>query len=327
MSKSNRLQFISVMQIIGMLLIVFSHSISKYAEYPQGTGLFIQIIQYAGLTAFMWCSGYLLVYTKALERHGYKEYIIRRLQRLMIPYFVIQIVMLFPKLAIVQMQGMELNVNYFHSFFYPREGILPHLWFLPTLMILCLMTPILLKWTEKKKLCWIPFVLLMILAILPDVKNILCMDDVRRYLFWYTLGIIMARWYSSDKLMNFLASSKVVLTIPIYILSFIFISYAPLKWIVCSLCTLTLLLSVGICCSRNDIGGGYLSRYTFTIYILSLPAQNVIEVLAGKLGFDFIVSTIVMFSIGIIVPLLIAIIVEMIENKTHVKIFSKCIGL
>lgn len=56
MSKTEKLYFISLIQVVGMLLIVLSHSISRYAVYPQWTGSFVQAIQQAGLTAFMWCS-------------------------------------------------------------------------------------------------------------------------------------------------------------------------------------------------------------------------------------------------------------------------------
>lgn len=42
---------------------------------------------------------------------------------------------------------------------------------------------------------------------------------------------------------------------------------------------------------------------------------------------NYVLSTLAMFVGGIVVPLLIAVGVQVIEKKTHTSMLSKCIGL
>lgn len=327
MSKSNKLQFISAMQVIGMLLIVLSHSVSQYAEYPPGTGLFVRAIQMAGLTAFMWCSGYLLVYTESIERNGYRRYIARRAQRLLIPFVAVQILMLLPKALIARMQGTELAIC-IYTFLFPREGILPHLWFLPTLMILCTLAPFLQSCIETRVKACVMLSVSALISLLPGIPNLLCFDDVRCYLFWFVLGMASARHIKIDKFATASRKWAVLLTVPVYVVTISCIGYAPLKWMVCSICTIILLFYIGnLRFAEYLAGGGTLSQYTFPIYILSLPVQNVAEILTGKVKFGYIESTIVMFVGGIAVPLAIAAAVEKLETGRSLKPISKCIGL
>lgn len=325
MLRSEKLGFISFVQIIGMLLIILSHSISKYAVYPQFIGGFVQAIQLAGLTAFMWCSGYLLVYNDSLKRYGYHKYMSKRVLRLMLPYVVIQLIMVGPKILVEKFMGMApISVDIIHCFLYPREGILPHLWFLPALTIICALAPILSWGIKTKTKSIITLLVLMTLLFVPSIPNILAVDDVRKYLFWFVLGMIVAKYVRIEKLQIKMVS---LLCIPIYIGSFLLIEFSKMKWLICDLCTLWGLVEIGMLCNNRFSKIISLSKYTFPIYILSLPIQNIVEIVAGRFCAGGLVSTIAMFLAGLIVPLLIAMVVEKFERRFDKKICSICIGL
>lgn len=128
--KSERLNYITWMQLIATVLIVLSHSVASSIFYPGVTGTFVVGIQTVGLTVFMWCFGFLVVRTDAIKKYGYKRYIKKRFIRLMIPFVVIQILTFFPKTSIAGIMGQSSDMSLYgivHSFLYPREGILPHL--------------------------------------------------------------------------------------------------------------------------------------------------------------------------------------------------------
>ena len=263
MSKKAKVQFISAMQIIGMILIVLSHSISQYASYPPNVGMFVQMIQQAGLTAFMWCSGYLFIYTGSVERYGYKKYIFMRAERLLIPHVVISLLMLAPKALVAKMQDSTLSVNVLHGFLCPRDGILPHLWFLPTLMIICLVAPIIQKGIISRKTACASLILLMCVAILPGIRNVLSINDVKTYLFWFTLGAVVAKY---KNILEFVLRYKVIIagaSVLAYIAAFIYMEYSSLKWMICNICTLTELLLVGNIKHQYLRGGGTHSQYIF----------------------------------------------------------------
>ena len=90
------------------------------------------------------------------------------------------------------------------------------------------------------------------------------------------------------------------------------------------LCSVLLLLSLTMVIDR---GGGSFGEYTFTIYMLSLPVQNVAEFVLAKLGTPWISTTIAMMILGIFIPLAIALVVKVIERKWKYHPMSRCIGL
>ena len=138
----------------------------------------------------------------------------------------------------------------------------------------------------------------------------LCIRDVKNYLIWYLLGIGSALHFEIDDLKNI--SNKV--------------SYALLIILFAS-------WSVLIFFTGNDgrLGSGLLSL-SFLLLISSKIewggySVSAVEILVGKLGTVWPVATALMFITGFIIPLLLACCVNRIENKSKLKMISRCIGL
>lgn len=69
------------------------------------------------------------------------------------------------------------------------------------------------------------------------------------------------------------------------------------------------------------------SRYSFAIYVISLPVQNVVNIICVKSQVDAIIIWIAMFVLGIIIPFVIAKIIELIESRSTHKPLSIIIGM
>lgn len=329
MQKNERLNYITLMQVIATALIVLSHSVASAISYPNMTGTIVALIQNVGLTAFMWCSGFLIVKTDSIKKYGYKRYIVKRLIRLMIPFLVIQLLMLLPKVLIARVIGQSVDMSLsgiVHSFLYPREGILPHLWFLPTLMLLCIISPILQRIAENKVRWVIALVIAVTLIYLPLDTNVLCIGDAKNYMFWYLLGIGSAMYLRIETLKN--ASNGFICVILLIFLA----SWSALIAFAGGGCKtvlglLSLILLLVISSKFEWVGVQRVGRYTFPIYILSLPIQNIVEIFAGRFGLGWEAATALMFMTGFLIPLLLAFCVNKIEDKCNLKIISRCIGL
>lgn len=327
--KSERLNYITLMQVIATALIVLSHSVASSIAYPDITGTIVAVIQNVGLTVFMWCSGFLMVRTDAIRKYGYKRYIGKRFIRLMIPFFVVQLLMFFPKVLIARAVGQTLDVGLYgivHSFLYPREGILPHLWFLPTLILLCLISPLLQSISENKVRWMIALVISAALIFCPLDTNILCICDVKNYIFWYLLGIGSAQHLTIEYL------KKIPNRIYYVLLIAAFVSWCGLVFfsgngsrVVSGLLSLLFLLLISLKSEWGEVQS--IGRYTFPIYILSLPIQNIVEIFSRELDAVWPIATILMFITGFMLPFLLAYCVDKVKNKCNLKIISRCIGL
>ena len=326
---NKRINYITSMQIMATAIIVLSHSVVSTIQYPHGTGTIIALLQKAGLTAFMWCSGFLLVKTDSIKRYGYKLYLHRRFIRLMVPFFVVQIIMLFPKVLISRFIGQPIDISIYsfvHSFIYPREGILPHLWFLPTLMLLCIISPVLL-WLSDTGIKWVfTLILFALLILVPLETNILCINDAKNYLFWYFLGVGSATYFDVYRLKDLSKIlSGIVIIFIVLLISGLFFLQKDLGFMI-GILTLPVLLFLSINCAWGGVEQ-VIGQYTFPIYILSLPVQNIVEIIAGKLRIDWLAASILMFVSGIAVPVLLAALTKKLEGKMHLRIVSRCIGL
>lgn len=324
LNKAVKLKYIAFIQLCSMVLIVLSHSIVRDIYYPSWTFILKEYIQIIGLISFMWCSGYLLENNSSLKRRGYVNYVVSRLKRLIIPYVVIQILMIFPKYMLTQRQDLDVNVrisNIIKGFFYPREGILPHLWFLPTLMIICILSPLLCKQLESKVSSLITLVILYGFILLPWNNNIFCISDVKKYLFWFFGGMLCAHY----KVVRYFDSKRKILLILIITSTILALIHSPIQNLLLGSSYLLFMLFISKIITYSPFY--YISNFTYPIYILSLPVQNMVEILLKGVRINWLGATTISFAFGIIIPIVISAAIRRVEiNKKH-RFISTCIGL
>lgn len=190
--KQTKIYWITVLQIMSMFLIVLSHSIPDNMTTPKWMTSTVSYLQNAGLTAFMWVSAYLTVKTRSIEKYGYIGFIKKRSLRLLVPYFACSILMMLPKM-VIQGSTQPISVTgILYQLAVPREGILPHLWFLPTLFLLSCAMPIWRAILKDKRAALICLMVLLGIQFIPNITKLVCVDDVIRYAMWYFIGLMCA---------------------------------------------------------------------------------------------------------------------------------------
>lgn len=322
----SKLGWIRIAQVTAMFLIVFSHSIPGNQDISKILVKAGYCSVYIALPTFMYVSGYLIMTSNTLKEHGYRFYLKKRFVRLMVPYVCFSILMFLPKYLLFSSTGLNLSVSYFYELILvPRRGILPHLWFLPTLMLLTLLSPIIELVTRRKLIGLFGLILAAILLFLPDVTNFFCLNDVKSYLFWYMLGFFMAQHFEMEK-----APVKYVpiITGGGYLILILLVLNTTTTRFIESFLSLIFVLSVSLIKNpKNSYFWDYMSNQIFTIYILSLPIQNIVEIICVRLSVPAILTLSIMFIIGVIMPILIIKGIQFIEEKTSVKFVSKILGM
>lgn len=193
--KKQLLYWITCAQLISMAFIVLSHAVPENVDISIFIPTMTPYLQYAGLAVFMWTSGYLAIKTRQLEKYGYLGYLKRRVRRLLVPYVAFSLLMLVPKYVLSAYANSEVSLSplfVFKQLITPREGIQPHLWFLPTLLFLSLLLPF-WKWSlQRTSTIAACSVVLLALQFIPTLTNVLCINDVLQYALWFYFGIVVA---------------------------------------------------------------------------------------------------------------------------------------
>lgn len=313
-----------------MILIVFSHSIPKMNSTPYLMNQIASHIQLIGLPVFMSVSGYLLVKTNAIEKYGYPIFLRSRFVRLMIPFFSIQLIMIFPKYIISLYSNSNVEISFtatIMAFINPRTfGILPHLWFLPTLMVISVISSLILWVLKNKIFSAVLLVFTLILASIPSITNLFYLNDIKNYLFWFVLGAICAK-YKFDQIIKHRFMILIFSSVS-YFLIMLFPQESSILRLLSSFMGLLIILMLSQLLEKPFFRPNeYLCDKTFAIYILSLPAQNIFEIIGIKTGIPWAITMTGMFVTGLFVPLIIVKIVVFFEKKIPVRIFSTIIGM
>ncbi|MEE9910673.1 MAG: acyltransferase [Deltaproteobacteria bacterium] len=333
LQRPDKLQWLEMSQIAAMFLIVLHHSIPNYTESAPWFMAIADEVHYAALAVFFWASGYLVVYTDAIHKYGYGSFLKKNFIRLMVPYFCINLLMLIPKYAMGLVAGKAVPLNVFavlYSFIDPRgSGILPHLWFLPTLMMLAVIAPLIIQAKKNWMTMLGLIVVALILRILPASlwTKFLCIDDLRSYFFFYALGIALSgfdlRRFAQNK------NLEVILLMIGYVVSLLLFKQVGMVRFGSSILGFLFIFGLAFLLEsqRKILLLSVFGGMTFTIYLLSLPAQNFIEVIADRLSWQWYFASGAMYVTGFAVPMAIYTAVLWIDQKVRLTPVKKMIGI
>ena len=329
--KKQRLTFITIAQVFSMILIVLSHSVPSTVSDGSWMTKITPYLQLCGLPVFMTLSGFLVSYTKQLEKYGYKGFIRRRTVRLLVPYFVVSVLMLIPKFLIGKLTGVPVSLkvsDLIYQLLTPREGILPHLWFLFTLWILCLMVPLFCISMKNK---WISLglaVIMFVLIFLPKATNVCAIGDVQTYAFWFCMGLSLGEKRLDLSKIKPIITCLFIICGGVYLLILLLWEQNQFSWFIYSMLCLIVVVSLAKYAEKSlEKCGRFIGKYSFTIYLLSLPIQNIGDLFLDKLGIASVLGYCVLFLIGLLLPICIAVIVDFIDHKIGNKFVGTIIGL
>lgn len=336
MTVSKRNGVLTWMQAVGCLLVIFGHSYPFVTEYPdvlQSVKVFIYEFH---MPLFVFCSGVLLILSGAAEKYDFPTYLKRRAMRLLLPYFVLSLLGIVPKVLFSSVLNDSLHFDAFEilrAFFSPRNNIWGHFWFLPMIFFLGIFGYLLLRVSKKKWLRCAALAICFAALFAPDLTEWMGVDDLLHNAFYFVLGMCVSDLFARERevpawkaiilgVISFAAAVAVFLCPDLHsVLTTLKGAAIACLMIASAACLLTPLAR------RHDPQKYPILSRTFSIFILSWPCQLAVEVLTERLlHLKYYVIMPSMFLTGVIVPCVVIFLVDLLEKRRRHKPLTRLIG-
>lgn len=264
------------LRALAIILVVLGHSIIIYKDGWNfyNTDRNFQFFKY--LDAFIYLfhmplffsiSGYLFI-NKCKEK---KLNIIvnNKLKRIIIPYIIIGILWVYPIRIFSQYKifsDHSLIYNIGVNIILGKDN--GHLWFLPALFCMFIISYLLEKYIKNSKL---KYLIIFIMFLSGHILNLSWISETLKYMVWFYLGDFLKQWSIESKMRYKKTISILFLTlIVIYFFTYNLNDYLSiaLKYMVCL--TIIPLLYNMITCKKIKILDN-ISKYSFGIYLFHSP--------------------------------------------------------
>lgn len=324
MIKEKNIWFITWMQIVGCLLVIIGHSYPFILPIPLWAEKLRSFIYDFHMPLFVWCSGYLLIATGTIEKYSFLDYIKRRIMHLIVPYILFSLLGIIPKLLLSSVLNDKFEVtDLIRVFLVPRESIWGHFWFLPMIFVLGLIgygiIKIKLRYFRNTYVYDFTFIAVGAVAyFVPRLTDWLSINDIVHYFIYLYLGIFCG----TRKLVDFHSALISVCCFLFSILLFYAMDNSNVAQLLISLLMLYVVFYISQVLSNIvHIDRESIFAQTYSIFILSWPCQLVVEIILERLlKFSFYITFPCEILIGIIAPLLIIKIIDLLEKKIHMNI-------
>lgn len=306
---------IDVLYSIGTILVILGHSHSSDWSTFAGTILnpLNTFIYTFHMPLFFFVAGFLFWNSTSLEKIGYGKWLKNKTVRLLTPYIVLSLIAFVPKYY-VENHGFDgLTPNYiFEIIFVPRSSVWGHFWFLPTLLLLYVFWGFSKRFFPRKEtlVFWVIFsVVSIFLYFFPYSTNWFCFDDFKQAFIFFFFGMITNQTIK-DKPRTAYTPYRIawiIIGTLFSVFSSIYFNQNKIMLLLTAIVMISVCWQIAVLVGQNKITK-WISENNFTIYIYSWPVQSVVMILAEKLGFPWYSTTLSMFSAGICVPVLIALV-------------------
>lgn len=338
MAKNNKLIFINYLYAIGTLFVVLGHSTPTGAsDMPLILDDVRTFIYAFHMPLFFFVAGFLLKYTTDINKKPYGNFIKNKCIRFLVPYFVLSAVFFIPKNLISSFvnDDVSFDITYLiKSFLSPRDNVWGHFWFLPTLLLIYVISYLLLKCYNNKFLFSLLLFGTMLLVIFPIDINWFALNDICDQLFYFCLGICLENIIlkKRTKLFNPAISVFAVVVAVIVFIVFKSKSYFGLTFMINVSNTVIALLMLYavtyISVVLEKSGNKFLDYFegkTFSIYIMSWPCQAVAEVVFNRvLHLHWYIVIPLMFCFGLGIPIAVDFLYR--KLKHHPKFINLVFG-
>lgn len=335
--QKTKLNFIFYCYTIGAFLVILGHSTPVSQSYvPKIIDDIRTFIYCFHMPLFFFISGFLMAYTKGEKRETYNKFMKKKAIKLLFPYLLFTVIGFFPKLLISEFTNdyVELSIGYFiKTLIAPRDNVWGHLWFLPVLFVFYAFSFLLLR-VRKTTFGKIIVTLFMLLILLKPINiNWLGISDICQFFIYFWLGMLGCECILKFKETLFIAINGVssfLISIALFIISFYYFKdvYIYSKFFI------ALLMVFAIFCLSMQIektarlkkGFGFFTGKTFAMFLLSWPAQAVVEVLLNRVwNCTWYITVAGMFLAGVLTPLLIVAFIRKFKIKN--KWILTCLGI
>lgn len=320
LDNSGHMSFIDMAFFISIVLVIWGHAHPLSSDW-WGTWYadFNAFIYSFHMPMFFFVGGYLMVFSKSIDKLGFSKWAIGKVIKFGVPYVVLSLLALIPKSLLNGMADpTELSIEFMLKtlFIIPRQGVWGHFWFISTFLITELYWGLWRTMAKKyrfaaKLLFVVGMIGCLIMMIWPVYTDYFQINDIRFHSVFYPLGILtaMAKPVLWDKKWKNILGVLVPI-LPVYMLYpygnyrinlFPFANFAValgLVWIVWN-------LSILIGQKKFKIVD-ILVRDSFTVFLYSWPAQAALGVLLNASGVFWVASVIILFVVGLAFPLVLA---------------------
>lgn len=321
---------ISFLQTFGIILVVLGHT------ERSGTSFFIRDLIYSfHMPLFVFISGYLLKFTTKEKIGDIKlgNFIIKKLKRLIVPYFVISSLAYVPKYLLVKfaLRPLELSIkDYILNMLYPWDNPIIFFWFLPTIFLIMLLTVVLYRIfkNQTRIILVLSLIINLVSSELLDTK-FLNISGVLNYLIFFILGIY---YLENEKKIEEILNKKniIVLILTLIILMInVIIPMTNIKIIYILIAIIGIIFSISCSKIYLDLNLKFLDHLkgkSFSIYLFSWFPQVFIRILCYQiLNLSMIVVIPISLLIGIYIPVLINLFIQKFTQKLPKLKFLKYI--
>ena len=334
------LNYITLMQIVGCILVIFGHSYPFITDIPECLSKIQLFIYSFHMPLFVFCSGYLFKYTKQSEKNSFIEFSAKRAKRILVPYFVFSVLGIVPKVLFTQYLNDTFSFNFsqiMQAFLIPRNNIWGHFWFLPMIYIIGLIgygidSIATLFITADNKVTWGGIVIVSFaLSFLQfDAGKWFGINDVMLYFWFFAVGVLTAGIRQEKLKHRFLMGSVLTAVSVIVFVVSSKIRLYPVKLLnkligiamVYGILFLCVAVSEMVC-----IRGNSPLKQTYTMFILSWPCQLTCEIILERiLHMPIYITFPVEFFVGLFITMLLIKLIDCFERKTKTRVLSFCLG-
>lgn len=253
---------------------------------------------------FFSISGYLFIDT--CLKKNLSTIIKNKLKRLIIPYIIIGVLWVYP-IRIISQYTAFLKHNFIYNIVVNivlgRDN--GHLWFLPSLFSMFIISYLLEKYVKNNK---IKYLLIFIMFLLGHILDLFWISETLKYMFWFYLGYFIKRYSMESKIKyKKVLLSLLILGIIVYFLTYNLNAYLSLgiKYVIC-LFLIPLLYNlitnkpVKILNSISDYSFGIYLFHSPMVYITFKYLSNInpfLMLIINYFGFGF-VAYLITYLIG-----------------------------
>jgi fucose 4-O-acetylase-like acetyltransferase len=333
--KTTRLISIDIAKAICIILVVIGHY--NPDNSPEWYNQLNQLIYTFHMPLFVFVSGY--VYWATRKPVNYKDFIEKKFNRLMIPYFFVSVIIIGIKLLSEKGLHMEnpVSITTFYEMLYlPVAGYF--LWFIYTLFLIFLIAPF---FSTNKKLIIFLILSLILFCVPLDFPNLFCLAQLKNYLFYFVLGCVLYEWVT---IRHFVSKIHSFITLLIFVGFYMLNHFIEINWIIqlTSFClppvgiifisTISKHIAQRTTSIKNVLI--YVSTCSYTIYLFHTTFEGFAKALLLKIPIAnyigenpaFIVSATIVVAVGVIAPMIIHNIIVRRSKLFSFLIGSKFIG-
>ena len=204
------------------------------------------------------------------------------------------------------------------SYLYPYDNAMRELWFIATLFLLMLMTPLWRALLKQKWSMWVGLVVLLILHFVHPQIELLCIGRVFSYAIWFYLGLVISKEDMVEKYLIRQPRRTVVTGIALYVAGYFVDPFVMTVGGIVFSFGLALIADKyspkSFCSFRN---------YTYQIFLMGILAQVFVKIMYKHISMPYIAGYLLCVLAGLYIPVLMSKVIE----KINWKPLKLCVGL